>query len=143
MDNNNELEDLRAAIGQKLESARALVSKLERAYHDLLPVPPTKPYASGKYAGKLVWLAVRDYLQESGPSSVTDIIDELQREGVDLGKYPRRTIKSSIGSHYLKGFFRVEKGPNDEVIFLADEAKGDSSALVVRQPKRKAPARRR
>lgn len=64
------------------------------------------------------WRAVYELLREKPDkkATVTDILAELQTLGIDLGKYPLRTVKNAVSSPFTRNYFSVQKVGNDEVV---------------------------
>src|SRR5690242_15501535 len=67
------------------------------------------------------WRAVYELLRTKPgkKAAMTDIINELQRMSLDLGKYPLRTIKNALSSPFTRDYFKIEKVGNDEVVEIA------------------------
>ena len=129
---NDNFELLRSTIRAQLEEARERVHSLEKAYSAL---DPDAQFRNGKYGRMQTWMAIREYLRAQVSAPVTDIVDELLRENVDLGKYPRRTVKCAIGAVHTRDIFKVEKVGNDEVVSLRKDDKGGSRTKSPAPPK--------
>lgn len=119
-EDNNDLADLRQRVKEELETARNRVAHLERAYEALEATGP-----SNKYSNLSKWVAIRQYLKNVGQATISDIADELQHGGADLGKYPLRTVSVSVNSAHVKNIFKVQKVGGDTIVSLRE--KGDSS----------------
>jgi len=71
-----------------------------------------------RFVGLQRWRAIYELLRDKPEqkAAVTDMLHELQRLDIDLGKYPLRTIKNALTSPYTRGYFKVERVGNDEVV---------------------------
>lgn len=71
-----------------------------------------------RFLGLQRWRSIYELLREKPDqkAAVTDILNELQRLNIDLGRYPLRTIKNAVGSPYTRNYFKVEQVGNDEVV---------------------------
>ena len=116
-----DMDELRASLKQKMEEAARTYQQYERAYKALTPDQPS----SGKYFRLRVWQAIREYLKQvGGKASINEIEDELVREQVEMGRYPRRTVKNAVCSPYtLNRIFKIDHVGNDEVVVLIESLK--------------------
>lgn len=125
MANETDFNALREGLHAELEKAQQRLNQLKKAYDALTPPDGQGP---GKYAGMRVWIAVREYLRAAGgKASVTEILDDLERGGAKLGKYPLRTIKIAVNSPYMRQIFKVEALGDDDVVSLRKDDGGRES----------------
>jgi hypothetical protein len=100
---------------REMEDAYARAHKLRQVYYDL---GGGEKEERERFLGLQRWRAIYELLREKPEqkAAVTDILADLQRLDIDMGKYPLRTIKNAVSSPYTRGYFSVTKVGNDEVV---------------------------
>jgi hypothetical protein len=100
---------------REMEEAYARANKLREVYYAL---GGGEKEERDRFLGLQRWRAIYELLREKPEqkAAVTDILRELQRLDIDLGKYPLRTIKNALTSPYTRDYFKVERIGNDEVV---------------------------
>jgi len=82
------------------------------------------------YAGLKMWQAVREYLRAApdGKAAVNELIDAMEKGGMDLGKYPLRTVVNTVKSPRVSQYFNVWSEGNDLMVALKDESAMQNTA---------------